>query len=107
VGLDQGPLSLASTTDELIGRNSSGSGLESREYGRRDSSRWPRGTLYPQKSWHNSAYSHIFIFALQCCSKLMKPKKTSPDICHSRSYSHNTVLQRWLKTMKSSNIGLP
>jgi hypothetical protein len=24
-------------------------GLESREYGRRDSSRWPRGTLYPQK----------------------------------------------------------
>jgi hypothetical protein len=30
----------------------SGSGLESREYGRRDSSRSPRGTLYPQKSWH-------------------------------------------------------
>jgi hypothetical protein len=25
------------------------SGLESREYGRRDQSRWPRGTLYPQK----------------------------------------------------------
>jgi hypothetical protein len=25
------------------------SGLESLEYGRRDSSRWPRGTLYPQK----------------------------------------------------------
>jgi hypothetical protein len=24
------------------------SGLESREYGRRDQSRWPRGTLYPQ-----------------------------------------------------------
>jgi hypothetical protein len=24
-------------------------GLESREYGRRDPSRWPRGTLYPQK----------------------------------------------------------
>jgi hypothetical protein len=28
---------------------SSGSCLESREYGRRDPSRWPRGTLYPQK----------------------------------------------------------
>jgi hypothetical protein len=28
-----------STTEELLGRNSSGSGLESREYGRRDSSR--------------------------------------------------------------------
>jgi hypothetical protein len=25
------------------------SGLEIREYGRRDPSRWPRGTLYPQK----------------------------------------------------------
>jgi hypothetical protein len=25
------------------------SGLESREYGRVDPSRWPRGTLYPQK----------------------------------------------------------
>jgi hypothetical protein len=24
-------------------------GLESQEYGRRDPSRWPRGTLYPQK----------------------------------------------------------
>jgi hypothetical protein len=24
-------------------------GLESREYGRSDPSRWPRGTLYPQK----------------------------------------------------------
>jgi hypothetical protein len=26
-----------------------GSGLENRDYGRRDSSRWPRDTLYPQK----------------------------------------------------------
>jgi hypothetical protein len=50
VGLERGPLSLASTTEELLGRSSSGSGLESREYGRRDPSRWPRGTLYPQKS---------------------------------------------------------
>jgi hypothetical protein len=47
VGLERGPLSLLSTTEELLGRNSSGS-LESREYGRRDSSRWPRGILYPQ-----------------------------------------------------------
>jgi hypothetical protein len=39
VGLERGPLSLVSTTEELFGRNSSGSGLESREYGRRDSSR--------------------------------------------------------------------
>jgi hypothetical protein len=39
VGLERGPLSLVSTTEKLLGRNSSGSGLESREYGRRDSSR--------------------------------------------------------------------
>jgi hypothetical protein len=49
VGLERGPLSFVSTTEELLGRNSSGSGLESREYGHRDSSRWPRGTLYPQR----------------------------------------------------------
>jgi hypothetical protein len=35
VGLERGPLSLVSTTEELLGSNSSGSGLESREYGRR------------------------------------------------------------------------
>jgi hypothetical protein len=30
-------------------RNSSGSGLESREYGSRDPPRWPRDTFHPQK----------------------------------------------------------
>jgi hypothetical protein len=49
VGLERGPLSLVSTTEELLGRKSWGSDLESREYGRRDPSCWPRGTLYPQK----------------------------------------------------------
>jgi hypothetical protein len=39
VGLERGLLSLVSTTEELLGRISSGSGLESRECGRRDSSR--------------------------------------------------------------------
>jgi hypothetical protein len=45
VSLERGPLSLVSTTEELLARNSSGS-----RSGRRDSSRRPRGTLYPQKS---------------------------------------------------------
>jgi hypothetical protein len=49
VGLKRGPLSLVSTIEKLLGRNSSGWGLENREYGRRDSSRWSRDTLYPQK----------------------------------------------------------
>jgi hypothetical protein len=48
VGLERGPLSLVSIIEELLGRNSSGSGLESREYEGRDPSRWPRGTLDPQ-----------------------------------------------------------
>jgi hypothetical protein len=55
VGLERGPLSLINTTEELHGSNSSGSGLESWEYGHRDSSRWPRGTLYPQKVVTNFA----------------------------------------------------
>jgi hypothetical protein len=49
VGLERGPLSLVSTTEELLGRNSSGSGLENRKYGRGVPLRWPRDTLYPQK----------------------------------------------------------
>jgi hypothetical protein len=49
VGLERGPLSLVSTTEELLGRKSSGACLENREYGRRDPSRWPRSTVYPQK----------------------------------------------------------
>jgi hypothetical protein len=39
VGLERGSLSLVSTTEKLLGRKSSGSGLENREYGRRDPSR--------------------------------------------------------------------
>jgi hypothetical protein len=39
VGLERGPLSLVSTTEELLGRKSNGSCLENREYGRRDPSR--------------------------------------------------------------------
>jgi hypothetical protein len=39
VGLERGPLSLVSTTEELLGRNSDGSDLGNRKYGRRDLSR--------------------------------------------------------------------
>jgi hypothetical protein len=37
VGLERAPLSLVSTTEELLERRSSGSGLENRDYGRRGS----------------------------------------------------------------------
>jgi hypothetical protein len=49
VGLERGPLNLVSTIEELLERKSSGSDLENRDYGRRNPSRWPRGTLYQQK----------------------------------------------------------
>jgi hypothetical protein len=48
-GLERGPLSPVSTTEELLGRNSSGSGLERREYRRRDALRRPHDTLYQHK----------------------------------------------------------
>jgi hypothetical protein len=48
-GLERGPLSVVSTTEELLGRNNSGCGLESREYGHGDTLLWLRDTLYPQK----------------------------------------------------------
>jgi hypothetical protein len=48
VGLERGPLSLVSKIEELLGRNSIGSGLENWEFGRGDLLRWPRDTLYPQ-----------------------------------------------------------
>jgi hypothetical protein len=49
VGLEWGPLSLVSTTEELHERKSSGYGLEIREYGHGDPLRWQRDNLYPQK----------------------------------------------------------
>jgi hypothetical protein len=48
-GLGQGPLNIATTAEELLGRKSSGSGLENRDYGHRYPLRWPPGTIYPQK----------------------------------------------------------
>jgi hypothetical protein len=83
VSLEQGPLSLVSTIEELLERKCSGSGLEIWEYGRRDLSRWPRGTLYLQKlalasptnsgrsvgivrSWTQAMEFFHYIFSINC-----------------------------------------
>jgi hypothetical protein len=55
VGLERGLLCLVSTLEELLARNSGGSGLENLDYGLRDPSRWPRGTLNPKKFGTNFA----------------------------------------------------
>jgi hypothetical protein len=49
LGLERSPLSLVSTIEELLGRNSSGSSLEIWDYGRRDPLSWPCNTFYPEK----------------------------------------------------------
>jgi hypothetical protein len=49
MGLERGPLSLVSTIEELLGRNCSGSGLESQEYDPRDPLRRQRNTPSLQK----------------------------------------------------------
>jgi hypothetical protein len=41
--------------------STSNNGLESREYGNRDLSRWPRGTLYPQKVGINFANKRLLL----------------------------------------------
>jgi hypothetical protein len=55
VGLERGPLSLVSTIEELLGRKSSGSGLENREYGSRDLLRSLRDILLSAKAGTNFA----------------------------------------------------
>jgi hypothetical protein len=52
LGKERSPLSLVSTTEELLGRNSSGSGLENRDYGRRGSVTLTTRHPSIRKSWH-------------------------------------------------------
>jgi hypothetical protein len=52
VGLERSPLSLVSTTEELLGRKSSGSGLEIRDYCRRGSAALTTRHASIRKSCH-------------------------------------------------------
>jgi hypothetical protein len=49
VGLERGSLNLVNTIEELLERKSSGSGKDNRYYGRRDTLRCPRDSLYLEK----------------------------------------------------------
>jgi hypothetical protein len=52
VGLEGGPHSLVSKTVEILGRKNSGSGLESRDYGRRESAALTTRHPSISKRWH-------------------------------------------------------
>jgi hypothetical protein len=52
VGLERGPLSLLSTIEELLERESSHTGLENRVYGRRGSVTLTSCHPCIRKSWH-------------------------------------------------------
>jgi hypothetical protein len=49
VGLERGPLSLVNNSRSYLEETVAAPGLQNRSYGRRDSLRWPRDTLYPLK----------------------------------------------------------
>jgi hypothetical protein len=66
VDLEGGPLSLVSTVEELLGRNSSGSSLEIREYSCGDPLHWPCDTLYPQKLTLLSPTSGSHLVGIVC-----------------------------------------
>jgi hypothetical protein len=57
VGLERGPLSLVSTTEELLGRKSSGSGLETGDYGRKDHLSANVGTIFSDKRQSHGRHS--------------------------------------------------
>jgi hypothetical protein len=52
MGLERGPLRLVSTTEELLARNSSGSVLENRDYGRKGFAALTMRHPSIRKSWH-------------------------------------------------------
>jgi hypothetical protein len=66
VGLELGPLSLVSTNEELLERNSSCSGLENRKYGLGDLLHWPHDSLYPQKLALTSTTSGVLSVGIVC-----------------------------------------
>jgi hypothetical protein len=70
VGLERRPVSLVSTIEELLGRNSSCSGLKSREYSCGDPFCWPCNILNAQKlalTWPTSGSRSVDIVDSWAC----------------------------------------
>jgi hypothetical protein len=62
VGLERGPFSLMSSIDDLLGRKSSGSSQENRDYSRRDLPCWPCNTPLSAKVGPTSGGRLVGIF---------------------------------------------
>jgi hypothetical protein len=91
VGLERGPLSLVSTIEELLGRNSSGFGLENRDYGRKLSAALTRqAPLCPQKLALTSTTSGgrsvgmFFCFCLRFMLRRLYSVSHSTESCMSQ-----------------------
>jgi hypothetical protein len=85
-----------STIEELPERKSGGSGLETREYGRTDLSRLPRGILYPQKlalASPTSSGRSVGIVRSRTKATEFFNLFCSSSLCHS-SDCHETQLKR-------------
>jgi hypothetical protein len=85
------------------------SGLESREYSRRDPSRWPRGTLYPQKLALTSPTSGGRSVGLRPRGLVLEFIHADlgisyvQDVIHQKCNNHHTRLET-TKTRSSKNI---
>jgi hypothetical protein len=104
VDLERGPLSLESTTDELLQRKSSGYCLENREYGRADPLRWLRYTTLSAKvgtnfvdsrsvgivrSWNQA--TELFCAALYWNKVLCKVQQTDTRVHVKSFYAHVNI----------------
>jgi hypothetical protein len=86
--------SLVSATEKLLGRNISGFGLESWEYGHGNPLRWPRNTLYPRKLALSSPTG-----GGRSVGIVHSRTKAMESICFMQSDSrnnHQTVLETFL-----------